>query len=316
MFVRCAITTITLLAPAVWTVGAELSSTQFELLAAEPASPIATIAVSLADEYLPPPPAELPSIKIAGRDEKAMAAQFIGITEFPLVDCPRCDESVFVDQDSPLSYLRRLTAERDGHAPLDDLPGHEVIDDSYVHHMHFSAPVIPRRRFDFEVEPTADSSIDDTAMEDGEALAEVPFVTPAMKLTLAFLFGGGLLGMFCLVWAAERTKFHPHEVRKPKPGKPSRRRSPRLRSVPSTRPPWRCFLILGVAPGSSLEDIKQAYRERAFDYHPDRGGSVARFLELTSAFEQAIAYASTYQLMVADARRREAENNGHNTDES
>lgn len=306
MFVRSVVMIHAFLALGVLTANAELSSSEQLLLPEDDSS---VVSVPPTDITLSLYPADLPLTKIAGRDEQQLGAAAVGITEFPLVECPRCDETVFIDQESPLSYLRRLEAKQDRLVAAEEIQVQEPAKPGYDAHFHG----VPRITLQSQLVVLADSTSEPQGVSGGnslldeERLADGSIETPTLTFVVAFLCGGGILGMFCLVVAAERTRFHPREI--PKRDKPKR---PRLaaQARSSTRPPWRCFLILGVAPGSSLEDIKQAYREKAFDYHPDRGGSVSRFLELTSAFEQAMAYASTYQLMVADARRREAEANG------
>ena len=50
------------------------------------------------------------------------------------------------------------------------------------------------------------------------------------------------------------------------------------------------MVTLGLAPPYVLEDVKQAYRDKARDTHPDRGGSTAAFNEVQTAFERAQAY--------------------------
>lgn len=51
-------------------------------------------------------------------------------------------------------------------------------------------------------------------------------------------------------------------------------------------PNWRS--ILGVPPNIyDLDDVKKAYRQRARDAHPDRGGSEDAFNIVTKAYEQA-----------------------------
>jgi DnaJ domain len=45
---------------------------------------------------------------------------------------------------------------------------------------------------------------------------------------------------------------------------------------------------LGVEPNATLTDIKRAYRLRALQAHPDRGGSDAAFRALHSAYESAL----------------------------
>jgi hypothetical protein len=50
------------------------------------------------------------------------------------------------------------------------------------------------------------------------------------------------------------------------------------------------MITLGLSPPYVLEDVKQAYREKARATHPDRGGSPAAFNEVQQAFERAQAY--------------------------
>lgn len=50
------------------------------------------------------------------------------------------------------------------------------------------------------------------------------------------------------------------------------------------------MVTLGLAPPYAIEDVKQAYRERARETHPDRGGSTEAFAAVHAAFERAQAY--------------------------
>ena len=45
------------------------------------------------------------------------------------------------------------------------------------------------------------------------------------------------------------------------------------------------FDVLSVDPDADPEEIKEAYRERIKDAHPDRGGDEAEFKRLTEAYE-------------------------------
>jgi hypothetical protein len=47
------------------------------------------------------------------------------------------------------------------------------------------------------------------------------------------------------------------------------------------------MILMGLNPPYALEDIQAAYREKAKQTHPDRGGSVADFEKLQAAYEQA-----------------------------
>src|SRR5947207_14567770 len=47
---------------------------------------------------------------------------------------------------------------------------------------------------------------------------------------------------------------------------------------------------LGLLPPYTPEDVRMAYRERAKQAHPDRGGSVDDFLKLQAAYDRAVEY--------------------------
>jgi curved DNA-binding protein CbpA len=47
--------------------------------------------------------------------------------------------------------------------------------------------------------------------------------------------------------------------------------------------------ILGVEPRATVEEIKRAFRKRALETHPDRGGDAELFRSVQRAYEQALA---------------------------
>lgn len=47
--------------------------------------------------------------------------------------------------------------------------------------------------------------------------------------------------------------------------------------------------VLGLRPGATEGQIKAAYRRLAKIHHPDRGGSEAKFIEVTAAYKFAMA---------------------------
>ena len=49
--------------------------------------------------------------------------------------------------------------------------------------------------------------------------------------------------------------------------------------------------VLGLRPPVTVDDVKQAYLEKAKTAHPDRGGDPQAFIRLHEAFEQATEYA-------------------------
>jgi len=66
--------------------------------------------------------------------------------------------------------------------------------------------------------------------------------------------------------------------------------------APDQRPPrdeetLEVLAVLGLKPPVSVEDVKQAYLEKAKTAHPDRGGDPQAFMRLHVAFEQATEYA-------------------------
>ena len=61
---------------------------------------------------------------------------------------------------------------------------------------------------------------------------------------------------------------------------------PRPRPATSNQP--SIWSILGLTPNASLIEIRRAYRQRALEVHPDRGGSDEAFRTLQSAYESAL----------------------------
>ena len=49
--------------------------------------------------------------------------------------------------------------------------------------------------------------------------------------------------------------------------------------------------VLGLVPPITVDDVKQAYLDKAKNAHPDRGGNAEDFIRLQRAFEQATEYA-------------------------
>jgi hypothetical protein len=59
--------------------------------------------------------------------------------------------------------------------------------------------------------------------------------------------------------------------------------------LPDERPEF--MVLLGLAPPYEVEDVKQAYLEKAKQAHPDRGGKMEDFVRLHDAFEKATQFA-------------------------
>jgi hypothetical protein len=67
------------------------------------------------------------------------------------------------------------------------------------------------------------------------------------------------------------------------------RRPPRVKKDGAASPPASAWQVLGVEPSASVLEIKSAYRARALETHPDRGGDPNAFRALHRAYESAIA---------------------------
>jgi hypothetical protein len=52
--------------------------------------------------------------------------------------------------------------------------------------------------------------------------------------------------------------------------------------------PVSVWALLGLTSRANLEEVKSAYRRRALELHPDRGGDAAQFRALHAAYEEAL----------------------------
>lgn len=62
-------------------------------------------------------------------------------------------------------------------------------------------------------------------------------------------------------------------------------RAPRARGMSNATSIWQ---TLGLEPSATLTEIKRAYRVRALETHPDRGGTAEDFRKVQSAYESAL----------------------------
>lgn len=56
--------------------------------------------------------------------------------------------------------------------------------------------------------------------------------------------------------------------------------------------PLPAFTLLGLSSHATIAEIKAAYRRRAFQLHPDRGGDHSLMVDLNTAYEDAVQYAT------------------------
>jgi hypothetical protein len=54
--------------------------------------------------------------------------------------------------------------------------------------------------------------------------------------------------------------------------------------------PLEYMATLSLLPPYSLDDVKAAYRAKAFETHPDHGGTIGEFLKVQEAYERAVEY--------------------------
>jgi DnaJ-domain-containing protein 1 len=56
--------------------------------------------------------------------------------------------------------------------------------------------------------------------------------------------------------------------------------------------PHNAFVTLGLLSNASIDEIKSAYRRKAVEHHPDRGGDHLAMVKLNAAYEAAVEYAA------------------------
>jgi DnaJ domain len=54
--------------------------------------------------------------------------------------------------------------------------------------------------------------------------------------------------------------------------------------------PLEFMTVLSLLPPYSLDDVNSAYRAKALETHPDRGGTVSKFVKVQEAYERAVEY--------------------------
>ena len=78
----------------------------------------------------------------------------------------------------------------------------------------------------------------------------------------------------------------------PCPSKASRQPRSASRPEPAALEPGSIWELLGVSKDATLTALKAAYRKRALELHPDRGGDPELFRRLLAAYDEAVRRAS------------------------
>lgn len=60
-----------------------------------------------------------------------------------------------------------------------------------------------------------------------------------------------------------------------------------LRGIGMVDAAFTWWKVLGVPVNATFDQVEQAYRDKAFEYHPDRGGDHQKMAEINSAMETA-----------------------------
>lgn len=64
-------------------------------------------------------------------------------------------------------------------------------------------------------------------------------------------------------------------------------------AIPRAPRPVDPHALLGVAPGASLDEVKAAFRRKALEHHPDRGGDAAAFIAMKRAYDRLVRRLAT-----------------------
>jgi len=71
---------------------------------------------------------------------------------------------------------------------------------------------------------------------------------------------------------------------KPFPTHPAREASPETAASARAKP-VDPFVLLGIPNDAPLEDVKTAFRKKALEHHPDRGGTAEAFMAIKRAYD-------------------------------
>lgn len=72
----------------------------------------------------------------------------------------------------------------------------------------------------------------------------------------------------------------------PPPPPPPRGTKTESARPPADGAPVSSWSVLGLTSGAAMSDVRRAYKQRALETHPDRGGDPATFREVQRAYER------------------------------